>query len=130
MRGERNLGLNRERETQLKPEEPLPTTTMITIVVLPLVLFLFFFCFVLFFFFFFPIIHDLREREMMQFNPFILVSVAICYFSPICWFVLSFLLGFGWFQIWWFDIEFSLASCILGFRQRSCAHYMCKIVGV
>ena len=128
MRGERNLGLNRERETQLKPEEPLPTTTLITIVVLPLVLFLFFFCFV--FFFFFPIIHDLREREMMQFNPFILVSVATCYFSPICWFVLSFLLGFGWFQIWWFDIEFSLASYILGFRQRSCAHYMCKIVGV
>ena len=97
MRGERNLGLNRERETQLKLEEPLPTTTMITIVVLPLVLFFLFFCF---FFFFLPIIHDLREREtcnsihLFWFQwQFVIFPLFVGLFSLFCWDLVDFKFG-------------------------------------
>ena len=72
----------------------------------------------------FPITHDLQERET-QFSTFILVSMEICYFSPICWFVLSL---FCWdlvaFKLGGLILISLLASCILGFHERSCAHDM------
>ena len=46
----------------------------------------------------FPIIHDLQKRETL-FSMFIFVSMEICYFSPICWFVLFFFFLF-FFGIW------------------------------
>ena len=73
---------------------------------------------------FFPITHDLQEKETL-FSTFILVSMEICYFPPICWFVLSL---FCWdlvdFKLGSLILSSLLASCILGFHQRSYAHDM------
>ena len=73
----------------------------------------------------FPVTHDLQERETL-FSTFILVSMEICYFSPICWFVLS--LSLCWdlvdFKLGGLILSSLLASCILGFHQRSCLHDM------
>ena len=78
MGGERKRDMIKRKEPRSSVASP-STATMVTTVV-------------------FPITHDLQERETL-FSTFIFVSMEICYFSPICWFV-PFFFSFFFFGIW------------------------------
>ena len=76
--GERKRDMIKRKEPRSSAASP-STATMVTTVV-------------------FPITHDLQERETL-FSTFIFVSMEICYFSPIFWFVPFFFFLF-FFGIW------------------------------
>ena len=101
--GERKRDMIKRKEPQSSVASP-STATMVTTVV-------------------FPITHDLQERETL-FSTFIFVSMEICYFSPICWFVPFFFWDLVDFKLSGLILSSLLASCILGFHRRSCVHDM------
>ena len=105
--GERKRDMIKRKEPRSSAASP-STATMVTTVV-------------------FPITHDLQERETL-FSTFIFVSMEICYFSPICWFVPFFFWDLVDFKLSGLILSSLLASCILGFHQRSCAHNMFAIL--
>ena len=98
MGGERKRDMIKRKEPRSSAASP-STATMVTTVV-------------------FPITHDLQERE----------TLFSTYFSPICWFVPFFFWDLVDFKLSGLILSSLLASCILGFHQRSCAHNMFAIL--